>query len=70
MVFAVMGTSFGQSAWVWKSPLPQANPLYCAAYGLSVDGSGGLFVAVGLGGAIVTSPDDSVCNRKKFQYSQ
>jgi hypothetical protein len=37
--------------WQWRNPLPSANPLCEVTYG------NGLFVAVGNGEAVMTSPD-------------
>src|ERR1700693_2739633 len=41
------------SEWLWSNPMPQGNRLNGAAYG------GGVFVAVGSAGAVLTSSDGS-----------
>ncbi len=51
LFLAFTGLCFGQSTWEWSNPLPQGNPLSCAAYGDS------LFVAISDGGTIMTSPN-------------
>ncbi len=41
--------------WTWRNPLPTGNPLNSVTHGI-INGNG-MFVAVGVNGTIVTSPD-------------
>ena len=45
------------SEWLWSNPLPQGNWFNSVAYG------GGVFVAVGGSGVVLTSPDGSAWTR-------
>lgn len=58
LLTALAGTALAAPApqplqWTWRSPLPQGNFLRSVVYG------GGQFVAVGVSGTIITSPDGS-----------
>jgi photosystem II stability/assembly factor-like uncharacterized protein len=53
------GCCLGQSAWEWKNPLPQGNRLN------SITCGAGLYVAVGMGGTVMTSADGLTWEIKK-----
>ncbi len=57
MALAILGGWAGEATagswtgWTWRNPLPQGDDLLAVTYG------GGQFVAVGVGGTILSSPD-------------